>query len=65
MTPWVRLSVGGSAVAGESDPIGVGPATAGIGQFEDSSRRVMDHPYLSWIDYAVLGAYLLGMLGFG
>jgi len=25
----------------------------------------MDHPYLSWIDYAVLGTYLLGMLGVG
>ncbi len=25
----------------------------------------MDHPYLSWIDYTVLGAYLLGMLGVG
>jgi len=25
----------------------------------------MDHPYLSWIDYAVLGVYLLGMLGVG
>lgn len=23
------------------------------------------HPYLSWIDYVVLGAYLLGMLGIG
>jgi SSS family solute:Na+ symporter len=26
---------------------------------------VTDHPYLSWIDFAVLGAYLLGMLSVG
>ena len=26
---------------------------------------MIDHPYLSWIDYAVLGVYLLGMLGVG
>jgi len=25
----------------------------------------MDHPFISWIDYAVLGVYLLGMLGVG
>ena len=33
-------------------------------ELEDSSRKVTDHPYLSWFDYAVLGAYLMGMLGF-
>jgi len=26
---------------------------------------VINHPYLSWIDFAVLGVYLLGMLGVG
>jgi len=26
---------------------------------------VLNHPYLSWIDFAVLGVYLLGMLGVG
>ena len=26
---------------------------------------MIDHPYLSWIDFAVLGMYLLGMLGVG
>ncbi len=26
---------------------------------------MFDHPYLSWIDFAVLGVYLLGMLGVG
>jgi len=25
----------------------------------------MDHSYLSWFDFAVLGAYLMGMLGVG
>jgi SSS family solute:Na+ symporter len=26
---------------------------------------LLDHPFLSWVDYAVLGVYLLGMLGVG
>ena len=62
----------GAAVGGEGSTIVVKPNQVGVdstgavaSELEDSSRKVINHPYLSWIDFAVLGAYVLGMLGVG
>jgi hypothetical protein len=43
----------------------LGSTTTIASELEDSSRKVIDHPYLSWFDFAVLGAYLMVMLGVG